>query len=180
MPEIEIRPALPADIAALAAFEHNTTSDYVWQMDMQAEDTQIGVFFRQVRLPRPVRVDYPRPSNALPDTWQSFDGLLVALHQAQPCAYISLVQNQVPNATWVRDLVVERRLRHQGIGASLLLAAQEWALRQGLTRQIIVETQPKNFPAIALLQKLGYEFCGYNDRYYANHDIALFFARPLR
>jgi hypothetical protein len=31
-----------------------------------------------------------------------------------------------------------------------------------------------------MAQKLGFEFCGYNDRYFANRDIGLFFAKSLR
>jgi RimJ/RimL family protein N-acetyltransferase len=40
--------------------------------------------------------------------------------------------------------------------------------------------QSKNHPAIQLAHKLGFEFCGYNDHYFSNQDIALFFSRPLR
>jgi ribosomal protein S18 acetylase RimI-like enzyme len=47
-------------------------------------------------------------------------------------------------------------------------------------RRIILEMQPKNYPAIKLTQKLGFELCGYNDHYYANQDIALFFSKWLR
>jgi hypothetical protein len=31
-----------------------------------------------------------------------------------------------------------------------------------------------------MAQKLGFDLCGYNDRYYPNHDIALFFAKSIR
>jgi RimJ/RimL family protein N-acetyltransferase len=40
--------------------------------------------------------------------------------------------------------------------------------------------QPKNYPAIQLALKLGFELCGFNDRYYANHEIGIFFAKSLR
>jgi ribosomal protein S18 acetylase RimI-like enzyme len=94
-------------------------------------------------------------------------------------AYISLMLNIAPLTTWVTDLVVMRRLRRQGIGSALVLAAQEWGLQHD-TKRIVLEIQPKNYPTIQLAQKLGFYFCGYNDRYYTNHDIALFFARSLR
>ena len=84
-----------------------------------------------------------------------------------------------PNTTWVTDLVVLRRQRRQGIGTALLLASQDWAL-QKKNRRIILEMQPKNFPAISLAQKLGFDLCGYNDHYYTNQDIALFFSKWLR
>ncbi len=54
MPEIEIRPAISSDIRTLIAVDHNYSSDYVWQMELQAEETQVQVNFRQVRLPRSV------------------------------------------------------------------------------------------------------------------------------
>ena len=48
------------------------------------------------------------------------------------------------------------------------------------TRRLVLEMQHKNHAAIQLAKKLGFDFCGYNDRYYANHDIGLFFAKSLR
>jgi ribosomal protein S18 acetylase RimI-like enzyme len=45
---------------------------------------------------------------------------------------------------------------------------------------MILEMQSKNIPAVHLAMRLGYEFCGYNDHYYSNQDIALFFAQFLR
>jgi ribosomal protein S18 acetylase RimI-like enzyme len=76
-------------------------------------------------------------------------------------------------------LVVIRRLRRQGIGSALILAAQEWGMQHD-TRRLVLEMQPKNYPAIQMAHKLGFELCGYNDRYYANNDIALFFGKSIR
>jgi hypothetical protein len=39
--------------------------------------------------------------------------------------------------------------------------------------------QTKNYPAISFCQKHGMTFCGFNDRHFANQDIALFFALAL-
>jgi ribosomal protein S18 acetylase RimI-like enzyme len=84
-----------------------------------------------------------------------------------------------PVTAWVTDLVVMRRVRRQGIGSGLVLAGMEWAKQRGLDR-IVLEMQPKNYPAICLAYKLGFAFCGYNDRYYVTRDIALFFAKSVR
>jgi ribosomal protein S18 acetylase RimI-like enzyme len=59
----------------------------------------------------------------------------------------------------------------------LLEAANQWALAHSLAR-VMLEVQTKNHPAIAFAQKNGFQFCGYNERYYPNGDIALFFSRP--
>lgn len=179
MPEIEIRPAISSDIHALIAMDHHYSSEYVWQMEFQAEDNDIQVNFRQVRLPRSVRVEYPRPASSLADDWTNRSGILVAVHQGETVGYISLNLHLAPRTTWATDLAVIRRLRRQGIGSSLVLAAQEWGAQHD-TRRMVLEMQPKNYPAIQMAHKLGFELCGYNDRYFANHDIALFFGKSLR
>jgi ribosomal protein S18 acetylase RimI-like enzyme len=179
MPEIEIRPAKSTDIPALMSIDHNYSTDYVWQMEIEAEENKVGVSFREIRLPRSVRVEYPRPVSSLADEWTQRSGLLVGLLEEVPVGYISLMLNVAPVTAWVTDLVVERRLRRQGIASTLVLTAQELAENLG-SRRIVLEMQPKNYAAIHLAQKLGFDLCGYNDRYYANHDIALFFAKGVR
>jgi len=179
MPEIEIRPAIAADIASLVAIDHTYTSDFVWQMEMQVDEGRVGVSFREIHLPRSVRVDYPRPTRNLAEGWVERHGLLVAIHADEVVGYISLMLNIAPNTAWATDLAVLRRMRRQGIGSSLVLAAQEWGLAHE-SRNLVLEIQPKNYPAIRMAQKLGFEFCGYNDRYFANRDIGLFFAKSLR
>ena len=179
MPEIEIRPAKSTDIPALMAIDHNYSTDYVWQMEIDAEEKKVAVSFREIRLPRSVRVEYPRPASSLADEWTQRSGLLVALIDEAPVGYISLTLNVAPITAWVTDLVVAPRLRRQGIASTLVFAAQELGENLG-SRRIVLEMQPKNYSAIHMAQKLGFDLCGYNDRYYANHDIALFFAKGLR
>ena len=41
---------------------------------------------------------------------------------------------------------------------------------------MMLALQSKNDPAIEFCTQLGLGFCGYSDRYFANRDIALFFA----
>ena len=179
MPEIEIRPAEEADIPALIALDHNYSSDYVWQMELQQEEEgHVAVSFRQTRLPRAVRVEYPRPARRLAVDWGQRHGLLVACLKSEPIGYASVMLNIAPRTAWVTDLVVHRRLRRQGIATALLLAAAEWGAHHK-TDHLVMEMQPRNYPAISLARKLGFEFAGYNDRYYANQDIGLFFAKTL-
>ena len=179
MPQIEIRPAKSDDIQALITLEHSYVSGYVWQMELQRDEQKISVIFRQVRLPRSVQVKYPRDSQALAEEWTKRDGVLVASIEADIVGYACLMNNMTPKTTWVTDLVVLRRLRRQGIGTALILASQDWAM-QKQHRRIILEMQPKNHPAISMAQKIGFDLCGYNDYYYNNQDIALFFSKWLR
>lgn len=195
MPEIEIRPALASDIPALIALDHNYFSDHIWQLEISTnmEETPMiqkgyGIQFRQVRLPRQVRVEYPRDPRALTDTWKQRSiapaALLVAILEGEPIGYTSLAPAAYaslasPLSMWITDLVVSRPLRHRGIGSALALAAMEWADHME-SQNLIVEMQPKNYPAIQLAQKLGFEFCGYNDRHYAQNEIGIFFGKLLR
>jgi ribosomal protein S18 acetylase RimI-like enzyme len=178
MPEIEIRPAIANDIPALTALEHNYTSDHVWQVDVQSDETQVQVIFRETRLPRSVRVEYPHPNHKLAEDWNKRSALFVAILESLPIGYISLRDDIAPSTTWIDDLVVMRRLRRQGIGTALLLAAQNWA-SQHSHRRVVMEMQSKNHPAICLAQKLGFDFSGYNERYYSNMDITLFFTKII-
>ncbi len=61
MPEIEIRPAQITDLNTLLRMDHSYQTAYVWQMDRFSEKGQISIYFREVRLPRPVRIEYPNP-----------------------------------------------------------------------------------------------------------------------
>ena len=79
----------------------------------------------------------------------------------------------------IRDLVIGREHRGQKLGTKLLNVARRWArIRQ--IRQIIIETQTKNYPAILFCQNSEFEFCGFNDQYFRNQDIAVFFGQTLR
>jgi ribosomal protein S18 acetylase RimI-like enzyme len=180
MPEIQIRPVQHTDIDRLVAIEHDYVTDYAWQMDIrQEEQDEIVVRFRQVRLPRSVKTEYPRNFARLAQDWKEHSEILVACLQEEVVAYIALMQGLAPGTTWATDLAVKRAIRRQGIGAALVLAAQAWASQHD-SHRLVLEMQSKNHPAICMMQKLGFDFCGYNDRYYLNRDIALFYAKSVR
>lgn len=179
MPEIEIRPAIETDIQVLMQIDHSYTSDHVWQMEYRLEADQVGAIFREVRLPRPIRIDYPRSPSTLLNDLQKRSGLLVAVLNDHPVGYASLSQGSIPFTSWMTDLVVEHRHRRQGIGSALTLAAQEWVMAQPGNQRIILEMQTKNRSAIYFAQKLGFDFCGFIDHFYPNQDAVLIFAKWL-
>jgi ribosomal protein S18 acetylase RimI-like enzyme len=179
MPEVQVRPALVNDISILTAINHSCQTDYVWQMDIQKEDGQVGAIFREIRLPRSVTVKYPRDASGLADSWSKRVGMLVAVIKNQVVGYIRMNDQTLSSTVWISDVVVSGRYRRQGVAMALILAAQSWAVNRGNLRALI-EMPSKNHPMISLARKLGYEFCGYNDLYYESQDIALFFGRSLR
>ena len=179
MPQIEIRPAVSPDIIELIRLDHSCKTNYVWQMDRNINEGQFQITFREIRLPRPIQVPYPRLAESLEDEWQLASVVLVATHEGKQVGYTRLSENEEIQMVIIKDIVVDFPLRRQGIGIALILAAQNWAIQRN-NRKIMFEMPSKNFPAIKLAFKLGFEFSGYNDSYYPNKDIALFFSRFLK
>ncbi len=179
MPEIIIRPAIENDISSLINIDHSYRAQYVWQMDLSPADRQININFREIRLPRPVTVEYPRQPKNLLEDWSDSSALLVGVLAASVVGYISISEKKSPTTAWVTDIAVSPPARRKGIASALVLAGEDWARKKN-NRRMILEMQSKNTPAIRMALKLGFEFCGYNDHYYSNQDIALFFAQFIR
>jgi RimJ/RimL family protein N-acetyltransferase len=177
MTEFEIRTTVSTDLARLAALDHTIDTDYVWQLDLHHEAGQFEVTLHEVRLPRTVRLEHPRNAKELPDTWH-LRPMFSALKGLEAVAYVRFTDEIVPHAVWITDVVVGKPFRGKGLARKLVGAAEAWGLQRSL-RRAIIEVQSKNAPAIRMAQKLGFEFCGYNDLYYSTRDVALFFARSL-
>jgi len=178
MTEINIRPAISVDIPKMIGLDHNYSTNHVWQLTLDLTEVQTQISFREVRLPREVHVNYPRMIRNLADDWTKRDALLLAEEGEEIRGYISLRLGLAPASAWVEDLVVDRLQRRKGVGSALVLAAQDWCARKGLHR-ITLEMQPKNYPAIQFANKLGFEFSGYNDQFYRDQEIAIFFSSFL-
>lgn len=176
--QVSLRPATEDDLSALLALDHGYSTEYVWQMELDSGHPRMGASFREARLPRPMQVTYPRPKDSLLTYWKERATVLMAESSDQPIGYAALLLGLAPGAAWLTDLVVAASQRRKGVGTRLVLAAQTWA-RTHSQERLVLEMQSKNYPAIRMAQKLAFEFSGYNDRYYENQDIALFFAKKL-
>jgi GNAT superfamily N-acetyltransferase len=179
MSEIQLRPTVASDLSRLMGFDHSIVSESVWQLELRRDTGQVSAVFREVRLPRSITVTYPHDPFALADDWVRRSMMYTAYVGPDPAGYISLLERGSDSVVWVTDLVVNDVNRRKGVGSTLLTAAQEWSAARS-HRRLILEMQSKNLPAIRLAQKFGYEFCGYNDHYYLNQDVALFFAKALK
>ncbi len=178
MSEIQIRSTVAGDLPRLMGIDHSVTSEYVWQLELRREGSQIAVTFREVRLPRPILLAYPNDPFALADEWKHRSALFTAMVNNNLVGYLSIM-DRPGSMAWITDLVVVPEWRRRGVASALLGSAQEWGLKQG-HRKLFLEMQSKNQPAIHLAQKHGYEFCGYNDHYYLTQDVALLFARAFK
>ena len=176
---MEIRPAISSDIPGLMGMDPGYQTDHVWQMALNAGSPDTSVTFRELRLPRPMRVEYPRDPRRLADEWTRAAEILLAETDHESLGYLILESGQAPSTGWVTDLVVAVPHRRQGVGTRLLAAARRWSQQAGFTR-LTLEMQSKNFPAIRLVRKLGFTYSGYHDNYYPDEEIALFFTLNLK
>ncbi len=270
---IAIRAAGADDAAACAALDATYTSHYVWQLDTRQDGDELRVSFRQVRLPRELRLvtehrppalprgsarrgmlwlvaeevewagpagDVPPPSDPMaggappgPEPsgaghpagtpaqppparglWshalrRSAGASSIQLGLPEPASAVSeagstreaagrgsdagaspdgprgtvvgyVVVSATPGAksAYLHTLVVDRSRRRQGIASRLLAEARRWAADQGAL-SLMADVAARNYPALRLLQKAGFSFCGYNDRCYADNEVAIFFAARL-
>lgn len=178
-PTQTIRSATPADYELCLMLDHSVSTETVWQMSLEEEDGAQMITFRPARLPRSTKLLYPRGNETLVESWNRHSSFLVAEYEGDIVGYVNVREEASLEAAWVADLVVDRAYRLKGIGTALLRGAREWTLEHRL-RRLIVETHTKNHPAISFLQKRGLILCGYNDLYFPNQDIAVFFGQTLR
>jgi GNAT superfamily N-acetyltransferase len=176
---LAIRDATESDVDACIQIDVSYETDYVWQMDARDDAGAISIGFRTVRLPRLMRVVYPRDPDWLAQAIGRREVFLVAETSGVVRGYLRMRFDAGPRNAWVTDLAVGRLWRRQRIGSALLGEAYSRARHQRM-QWLTVETQTKNYPGICFLQKHGLSFCGFNDRYYPNHDIALFFGQNVR
>ena len=189
-----IRPATPNDLNACLALSANSQTDHVWQMEAREEHDTISVRFHPVRLPRVMHVAYPRQRDDLLACWERGATVLVATDEsdtqqvaedadveARPLhvlGYCQLESHPWQGTGWISHLIVDRRLRRHGVGKAMLQASIAWGREQKLER-LMVAVHTKNYPGICFCQKHGFAFCGFNDHYFANRDIALFFTAQI-
>jgi GNAT superfamily N-acetyltransferase len=167
-----------AELSLCLALDHSYATDYVWQVDMREESGDTLVRFRVVRLPRIMAVDYPRDRASLASSWEKRDCFLVAAADDIVLGYVNMGLDATRTKAWVQDLVVGKPFRRRRIGSALLEQAARWAkLRHA--DHLTLEMQTKNHPGITFAQTQGFVFCGFNDHYYTNQDIAVFFGKSL-
>jgi ribosomal protein S18 acetylase RimI-like enzyme len=176
--DLHIRQAISSDIKALVNMDHGYSTDHVWQLAMQRGTDEVSASFREVRLPRPMQVSYPREPERLIDDWTERAVVLMAAIGESPAGYLSLIDGPADDSGWITDVVVDLRYRRQGIGTKLVNGVKEWS-RKRQVYKLFIEMQSKNYPGIRLARKSGFSFAGFSDMYYPDQDIVLLFAQDL-
>lgn len=176
-----IRDALAADVEACLLLDPVYQSEHVWRMTISPDGEGRQIHFRKERLPRPVENLYPVDEMRLRLALPREICYLVAVGKEEPImlGYLTMRPEPIHQIAVVQDILVSQQFRRRGVGTKLLNVARSWAQEHG-AKQLMVETQSINYPAIEFLQNRGLQFCGFNDQYFRNHDIAVFFGQQIR
>jgi GNAT superfamily N-acetyltransferase len=179
-----IRDGAAGDIPACLALDHTGETDMVLQMQMvQPELNRWQISLQEERLPRKIDL-LTEPNEArLRAALPADRCFLVAAHRspekAELLGYLVMRPETADGVAMITDLIVSRPFRRAGIGSRLLNVARRWAREAGIHR-LMIATPTKNYPGIRFCQESGLTFCGFNDRYYPNQDIAVFFTQTVR
>jgi GNAT superfamily N-acetyltransferase len=174
----EIRLATPDDLSPCLALDRSLETQVVWQIQMREEGESRHIAFQTLRLPRAMRVEYPRDETALLTDLNAPEGILVAEAEGIVLGFAQVSVAASDKSAALRNLVVDAPWRRHRVGSALLDQAKGWAGRHG-ANHITLETTTRSYPAIRFMLDRGLIFCGFNDRYYASQDIAVFFGQNL-
>jgi len=177
---LQLRDGVKADVTTCLSLDHSYETDYVWQLQIHGDNASRTIALQQDRLPRELELQYPKSQRRLEAALAPEHAFIVAADTSQSLifGYLVLASDHMMQAGYIRDLVVDRPYRRAGIATKLLRVARQWATAHELNI-MYAETQNVNYPAIKLYQRGGFSFCGFNDRYFQNQDIAIFFSLPL-
>lgn len=174
----QVRAAQADDVPACLELDAAYQTDYVWQMNFREEDRAVNAAFSQVRLPRSMDVESPCTPQVRAAMLQTAQYLLVACRAETIIGCLAGSVAAWNGAFAIDFLVIEPGFRRRGAAKLLLNAAKEAAAQESCNR-LLLTVQTKNYPAIQFAQERGFAFCGYNDKFFPNGDIALNFSLAL-
>jgi ribosomal protein S18 acetylase RimI-like enzyme len=175
---MNIRPAQPRDLELCLSLDPSYETDHVWQMESTRAPGSVKVGFRVTRLPRTMKVAGIAQKDVLLEHYEQGECFLIAEENDEIRGYIDATGEMWKRLARINYLTVAQDYRRSGIAKALVRAMLDWGHTRDLDT-VIAETQTKNYPASSLFLKLGFAFCGFNDHYYTNRDIAIFFALTL-
>lgn len=179
MAEIEIRMASMADIPLITKIDLDFESNYVWKSQMIDDLDSYTIVFQNIKLPKTVHVPFQGGGEEAIEKMVKRQEVIVAQYDNQVAGFVRLEQDENTNRILLKTGGVKPDYRRKGIGSALLKMIQENAVKVGIPR-LVCTVQAKNDPAIHFLLSKGFQFCGYQDFYFQNMEIALFFAKNIR
>ncbi len=177
-----VRDGTEDDISACLALNSRFETNHVLRVYLHGQEASgWEISLQRERLPRPVELSATIHRAHLRDALEHEDCFLVAVNRDDDQVLGCLVMRPDPlhGFALIQGLVVSPQARRMQIGTRLIAASGTWAREHSINR-LMTELSTKNVPAIAFLESLGFAFCGFNDHYFSDENIAVFFNLPLK
>lgn len=179
MAEIEIGAATLDEFPQIAKMDLSFESNYVWKTQMLEGLDSFESSFQRIRLPKIIRVSFQAYSTAILEPLIRQKQILAARYEEQVIGYVRLEQDETANRLMLKTGGVTPEYRNKGVGSVILDRVCEIA-RSNNIRSLVCMIQAKNDPAIHFLMARGFVFCGYQEFFFRNMEIGLFFSKNIR
>lgn len=154
-------------------------SDYVWKTQTLEEYESFESSFQRIRLPKTIRVSFQAYNSANMETLIRNREILSVRYDDRVIGYVRLERDETVNRLMLKTGGIMPEYRNKGVGSVLLDQVTEIARHNSL-RSIVCMVQAKNDPAIHFLLSHGFVFCGYQEFFFRNMEIGLFFSKNVR
>lgn len=176
---VVVRPAAMADGIILARVVLDFESEFVFKARIEEGLEEITAEFQKVRLPKRDRIAFQSVAPEVLEAYVRRNDVLVATIDNRIVGYLCLDADAGLSCLRLCQGGVQPDQRRKGVGSALAASAEMIAKKRGL-RRITVAIQAKNEPAIAFIRKQGYVPGGYEEFYFPNLEIALFYSKMIR
>ena len=179
MAEIEIGAATLDEMTQITQIDLSFESDYVWKTQMLEGLDSFESSFQRIRLPKTIRVSYQAYSAANMENLIRQRQILSVRYEENVIGYVRLEQDETVNRLVIKTGGVMPEYRNKGVGTVLLDQICDIA-RHNRIRSLVCMVQAKNDPTIRFLLARGFVFCGYQEFFFRNMEIGLFFSKNIR
>jgi ribosomal-protein-alanine acetyltransferase len=104
--------------------------------------------------------------------------VIAATIEGELAGYVLIALRRGARSARIFSIAVDPRFARRGVGAALLAAAENYALRHE-RQTVMLEVRYDNAPAIALYEKCGYRPFGEHEDYYTDGAAALRYKKIL-
>lgn len=168
-----------AEYPLIAKIDLSFESDYVWKSQVIDDIDSYSISFQKIKLPKTIKVPFQAYNEKALENMVKRKEILAIRYDSALIGYMRLERDESVNRLILKTGGLTPEYRHKGVGSALLERMQDIA-RQNRIEYLVAMVQAKNDPAIRFLMSRGFQFCGYQEFYFPNMEIGLFFSKNIR
>lgn len=179
MAEIEIGAATIEEYPQISAMNLSFESNYVWKTQMLESLDMFESSFQRIRLPKTIQVSFQAYCPGNLEALIHRREILSVRYENKVIGYARLEQDETVNRLVLKTGGIMPEYRNKGVGGVLLERITNIARHNNIP-SIVCMLQAKNDPAIRFLLARGFVFSGYQEFFFQNMEIGLFFSKNVR